>query len=102
MHRADMLFWQHLFKHTQRREVAARHLADANGYVAQVSQSLYLRPRLCKKRVTASSIQVGYQFAHTRARVARRSPLAGRVPDLHLPHKRQILGTLPVLISMMA
>jgi len=81
--------------------VTASHLADPNGDVTQVSESLHPGIRFRKKSEAAHGIQVGYEPAHTRSSIARRSPLACRVHYIHLPYKRQILGTLPILISMM-
>jgi hypothetical protein len=63
---ADMFFGKHLLKHSQRREMAARHLSDPNGYVTQVNEALHVRPWPGKKGKTANRIQIRDESAYTR------------------------------------
>src|SRR5579872_5638958 len=99
---ANMCFRKDLLKYSEGCEVTSRHFADSYGDVAQVNEPLYAGAWPGKKREAAHRVQVRYELAHTCSSIACRSPLASRIHHLHLPHERQILGTVPILITEMA
>jgi hypothetical protein len=59
-----MLSRKNLLKHLERREVTAGTLSDANRNVAQVDESLDLRPWPGKNGEATHSIQVRHKLPH--------------------------------------